>query len=80
MTDRYDRLRTLCETPGISGCETLVRRYFEQNAGDGGELLHDNMGRCCGVTAAARTPPTFSFWPTWTRSASSWRRLPPWAC
>ncbi|MCD4829291.1 MAG: M42 family metallopeptidase [Candidatus Cloacimonetes bacterium] len=43
--NRYDRLQTLCETPGISGNESLVRRYFEAETGDGGDLLHDNMGQ-----------------------------------
>ncbi len=43
--DRYDRLRTLCETPGIPGNESAVRRYFEAQAGQGGSFLHDNLGQ-----------------------------------
>ena len=43
--DRYDRLRTLCETPGTSGNESPVRRFFERETGKGDGFLHDNMGQ-----------------------------------
>lgn len=59
--DRYDRLRTLCETPGVSGCESPVRRFFERETGQGGELLHDNMGQVLWRHSGAEDGPNILF-------------------